>query len=330
MNLAQRIMELRKQRGWSQEDLSEQMDVSRQSVSKWESGASVPDLEKILKLSQLFDVSTDYLLKDNIAELPQSPADTPVSREPMPRNVSTAEAENYLALVRRASTRIAAAVLVLILSPTPLMLLGALAENNMGLSENTAGGIGVGILLAMIAAGVLVLVMSGLKLSGYEYLEKEVIVLERSLVPQLIQRRQAFQPTYGWTIGIGVTLCILGIVPVIVVGALGGSDLLCMAMVDVLLLCIAVAVFGFIRVGMIHESYQKLLQEGDYSIDQKRRNKRMAAFPGIYWCIVTAIYLGYSFYTGNWDRSWIIWPVAGVLFAACVGIVNAAMQKKES
>ena len=71
--------------------------------------------------------------------------------------------------------------------------------------------------------------------------------------------------------------------------------------------------------------YQKLLQEGDYSIDQKRRNKRMAAFPGIYWCIVTAIYLGYSFYTGNWDRSWIIWPVAGVLFAACVGIVNAAM-----
>ena len=67
MNLAQKIMELRKQRGWSQEDLSEQMDVSRQSVSKWESGASVPDLEKILKLSQLFDVSTDYLLKDNIA-----------------------------------------------------------------------------------------------------------------------------------------------------------------------------------------------------------------------------------------------------------------------
>ena len=108
MNLAQRIMELRKQRGWSQEDLSEQMDVSRQSVSKWESGASVPDLEKILKLSQLFDVSTDYLLKDNIAELPQSPADTPVSREPVPRNVSTAEAENYLALIRRASTRIAA------------------------------------------------------------------------------------------------------------------------------------------------------------------------------------------------------------------------------
>ena len=105
MNLAQKIMELRKQRGWSQEDLSEQMDVSRQSVSKWESGASVPDLEKILKLSQLFDVSTDYLLKDNIAELPQSPADTPVSREPVHRNVSTAEAENYLALIRRASTR---------------------------------------------------------------------------------------------------------------------------------------------------------------------------------------------------------------------------------
>ena len=59
-------MALRKQRGWSQEELAQQLSVSRQSVSKWESGASVPDLDKILKMSEIFDVSTDALLKEEM------------------------------------------------------------------------------------------------------------------------------------------------------------------------------------------------------------------------------------------------------------------------
>ena len=64
MKLAEKIMALRKQRGWSQEELAQQLSVSRQSVSKWESGASVPDLDKILKMSEIFDVSTDALLRE--------------------------------------------------------------------------------------------------------------------------------------------------------------------------------------------------------------------------------------------------------------------------
>ena len=66
MKLAEKIMAMRKQRGWSQEELAQQLSVSRQSVSKWESGASVPDLDKILKMSEIFDVSTDALLKEEM------------------------------------------------------------------------------------------------------------------------------------------------------------------------------------------------------------------------------------------------------------------------
>ena len=66
MILAEKIMQLRKKNGWSQEELAEQMKVSRQSVSKWESGASVPDLDKILKMSEIFGVSTDTLLKEEM------------------------------------------------------------------------------------------------------------------------------------------------------------------------------------------------------------------------------------------------------------------------
>lgn len=63
MNLNQKITQLRNDNNWSQEELAEKLNVSRQSVSKWESGQSKPDLDKIVVLSNIFDVSTDYLLK---------------------------------------------------------------------------------------------------------------------------------------------------------------------------------------------------------------------------------------------------------------------------
>lgn len=63
MNLSERIQELRKRKGLSQEQLAEILSVSRQAVSKWESNQSVPEVEKIVAMSNLFEVSTDYLLK---------------------------------------------------------------------------------------------------------------------------------------------------------------------------------------------------------------------------------------------------------------------------
>ena len=68
MILADKIIRLRKKNGWSQEDLADKMNVSRQAVSKWEGAQTIPDLEKILQLSILFGVSTDYLLKDEIED----------------------------------------------------------------------------------------------------------------------------------------------------------------------------------------------------------------------------------------------------------------------
>ena len=73
MSLADKITLLRKKQGWSQIDLADRLDVSRQSVSKWEMGQAVPELDKIIKLSELFDVTTDYLLKDNAADSPPPP-----------------------------------------------------------------------------------------------------------------------------------------------------------------------------------------------------------------------------------------------------------------
>ena len=65
MNFPEKLLTLRKAEGMTQEQLAEKLDVSRQSISKWESGQAIPELEKIVVLSTIFDVTTDYLLKSS-------------------------------------------------------------------------------------------------------------------------------------------------------------------------------------------------------------------------------------------------------------------------
>lgn len=83
MILADKIIKLRKKNGWSQEELADKMNISRQAISKWESSQTLPDLERILQLSSLFKVTTDYLLKDEIEneDLMSNPSYTNKIRE---------------------------------------------------------------------------------------------------------------------------------------------------------------------------------------------------------------------------------------------------------
>ena len=96
MILADKIVENRKKNGWSQEELAEKLGVSRQSVSKWESAQAVPDLKKILQLSELFGVTTDYLVKDELEEAPAqevAPVDNGI--EETTRTVTMEEAASF-------------------------------------------------------------------------------------------------------------------------------------------------------------------------------------------------------------------------------------------
>ena len=68
MTLSDKIIQLRKINGWSQEDLAERMDISRQAISRWENGTALPDANNVLHLSKLFNVTTDYLLNDDCSD----------------------------------------------------------------------------------------------------------------------------------------------------------------------------------------------------------------------------------------------------------------------
>ena len=330
MILAEKITTLRKQNGWSQEELAAKLNVSRQSVSKWESAASIPDLEKIIKLSQIFGVSTDYLLKDELDEEPcKAVAYDEVFDEgrEAARTVTLDEANAYMDTVSRAAGKIAAGVMACIISPVPLTPLGGMAEYRIiPITEDMAGGIGVAILLLIVAAAVAVFIMQGMKLEKYQYMEKEALSLQYGIAGIVESKKGNFEPVFKGCLVAGVTLCIISVVPLMIAAAFRSPDIIYIYCVAILLMMISCGVFLMVWSGMIHGSYQKLLEEGDYTREKKLENKRNNNLATVYWCTATAIYLGYSFVTGKWYISWVIWPCAGVLYAAVCGI--AAMLRK--
>ena len=173
MILADKIITLRKKNGWSQEELAEKLGVTRQSVSKWEGAQSVPDLNKILLMSRIFEVSTDFLLKDELEMTEENQGAeifTEKSSEDVAafRKVTMEEARGYLELKERISGKVAGAVFLCIVSPACLIFLSAAQEaGRMKATENMVAGLGITILLLMVAAAVAVFIRCEMKTKPY-------------------------------------------------------------------------------------------------------------------------------------------------------------------
>ncbi len=324
MILADKIIAMRKKNGWSQEELAEKLNVSRQSVSKWESAASIPDINKILELSKIFGVTTDYLLKDDLDETVYTDSDENDSRV----SVSLSEANEYIESSRAYGRRIGTGVLMCIMSPVPLILLCGLHEESasgLGISAGAVAGIGVTVLLAIVAAAVAIFITSSMKMKRFEYLDKKDFELLYGVAGVVREKRASFERKYIAQTVIGVILCILSAVPLIVAGATGASDAVCILMVALLLAVVSAAVNLFVSSGTVKSCFDRLLSEGEYDAVEKVKNKKIEKIGGVYWPIVVAIYLGWSFYTNNWGFTWIVWPVAALVFG---GITSAIKGEK--
>ena len=321
MILADKIIEERKKNGWSQEELADKLGVSRQAVSKWESAGAVPDLQRIIQLSELFSVSTDYLLKDEMEVEKSSDMMKGINEDMTLRKVSMEEANEFLDMKRKGAPSIANAVSVCIISPALLIFLSGMAESGVAkMTEGMAAGVGMIFLFVMVALAVFTFITYGIRESRMEHFEKENFETAYGVTGMVKEKRRDYEGTFARGISFGVVFCILAALPLIIAGTMGASDFVCCSLVGLLLLMVASGVNMMIRVGMIKSSYDTLLQEGEFSAEEKLAKKKSEPFAGAYWCLVTAIYLGWSFWTMNWSATWIVWPVAGVLFAALSAI----------
>ena len=331
MILADKIIDERKKNGWSQEELAEQLGVSRQSVSKWESAGSVPDLKKVIQMAELFGVSTDYLLKDELEKENRAVVETYGSDADSPlRRVSMEEANAFLDAKRETAPRLANTVSLFILSPVALLLLAGIAESpDYNLAEGPAMAVGLAVLLLLTAVGVFIQITDWNKLSRFEYLERESFETEYGVSGMVKEKKRDYESRYSLGLAGGTVICIVAVIPLLVAGAMETNALVLILCVDLLLALVALGANLIVRVSTVKESYDTILQEGDYAKNKKRIQAKMGAFSAAYWCLTTAIYLGWSTWTQRWDTGCIIWAVAGVLYAGVYGIVRMVLKADE-
>lgn len=332
MILADKIIQLRKKSGWSQEELAAQMGVSRQSVSKWESGQSIPDLDKILKLSALFNVSTDFLLKDELSDAPVAVDQAPEADAAV-RTVSMEEADAFLTLQAQAAPKIALGVSLCILSPMLLIYLGALSDVEGGyrVSEAVAMAVGLPVLLLVVVGAVALFLRYGRPLERYDYLDKEAIELAYGVEGVVRKRHSAMVKRHTTRLIVGTALCILAAVPLFVSAVFEEQGALMGPVYGLLatLAMVAVGVYLLVETCTLNGGYQRLLEEGDYTRAKKEESKRNGPLLMIFWGVTTGIYLFWSFWTDDWERTWLVWPVAGVLFVAALGMSSMLHERKK-
>lgn len=331
MILADKIINERKKNGWSQEDLAEKLGVSRQAVSKWEGAQSIPDLQKIVRLAEVFNVSTDFLLKDEMepADRPEKTAfenqDTELDKDV--RRISLEEANDFIRSENARAPRLALAVALFILSPVLLILLsGAVAEGHLHISENTAAFAGLTMLFLFVAGGVYIILSEGRRKAQFADIENQRLETSYGVSGLVRQYRNDYQDTHNRKVTLSVIMYILCALPLVLVSVLEQSGFIMIMMVGVLLGTVAVATYIIVETTVIMNSFEILLQTGDFS-EAKKDEEHLSS---IYWSIITAVYLATSFLTFNWGRSWIIWPVAAVAYPAVKAVVGLITGKRYS
>lgn len=322
MSIAERIMNLRKKEGWSQEELADRLGVSRQSVSKWESGASVPDINRILEMSELFGVSTDHLLKGEGNDSSEAQEKIVLTvDEPEGRRMTSQEINSFMEATATFSRKIATGVTLCIISPSLLIGLAGLSEGGM-VSEKIHVLVGIIWLLAMIAVAVSLFIRGGTQMSRFQYVKQGNFYLEQQSINIIEGVLTEFEPQFSAGISKGVALCILSPAPLIAFALIGFPDTWIVLMVVVLLIMVSVAVNMFIRLSIVRDGFLQLLKRKDFDPVNQENAKREEKLGSIYWPIIVAAYLLWSFSADAWHISWMIFPIAGLIFAALSNAVK--------
>lgn len=354
MTLSEKILMLRKQKGWSQEELAEQLGVSRQSVSKWESGTSLPDLNRILDLSRLFSVSTDFLLKEEevMEEEPEPPdpeqgtcsGEKPedgaeeqvlegewVTPEEMEdengkyyRRVSFSEALDYLEQMGEYGRQVGRGIMLCIYAPAALMgsvAAVSLAMGNSVRAENVAGGLGTMLLLLLVAWAVTIFIGSGSKIEKYQYLSKKHYILEPGVAEAVQEEKEAFENIYRKSMMVGICMCIVSVIPVLLAGIFDSQEVLVLMGVVLMFLIVGVGVHLIVSATVVREAQETLLKRGmteeeavERIIKKKKKKGGLKKYEDSYWILITVIYLVCSFASMKWWGTWIIFVAAAAVW----------------
>lgn len=317
MILSDKIILLRKKNNLTQEELAEKLGVSRQSVSKWEMGNSIPDINKIIQLSDVFGVKTDYLLKDEIDDIEYS--DDTVEELEAKKTISVEDANDFMSAYEEYSNNVAESISLFIISPVAVLVSQIIALTTNFKSEDFFVIGGIVVLFLIIAFGVYKLIVKANLIEKYDFISKESFNLSYGVKGLVEKKKEEREQT--------IIMYILCVIPVILV-SISESEVLQLSSVILLLIIVSAATNILIKKLSVISSYNMLLQVEDYTMKNKKLREKMSGYVTAYWLIITAVYLAVSLYTNRWEITWVIFAAGAVLFAAFYFILKSHFNNK--
>ena len=243
------------------------------------------------------------------------------------RVVDLDEATDYIETQDQYRPGIANGVALIILGVAFWMLLMGLSDGPLPISLEITSVVGLAFLLIAIAGAVYIFIKNGSEMSKYDYLEKEPFTLSPRASTFLVEKRKELQTVQPSKIAINVLLYIIAVIPIIL-GSLMNQHWTFIGLATALVI-VAIATRQIIIVGGASTPYAVIFQEEEYEVT-KKADSRLQALSQVYWMLITGLFLGYSFITGNWGISWVIWPIAGLLFGMIQVIWNGFINKAEN
>lgn len=300
MSFGENLQYLRKQKEITQEQLAEQLEVSRQSVSKWESGQSYPEMEKLLQICSMFHCSMDTLMQGDISK-------------------SFAEdLFGYDKFKNMFSRMMAAGVGILLFGISLMMLLCGI-----GIDE----GIAAAVFFALLIVSVLIFVVTGMQ--GGQFNQKHPLIEDFYTEEEKDRAYRRF--TVGIATGIGMIL--IGLLFVIVGDyRLEKLNLMDKVQIDrweylingIFMLIVAVAASWLTYTGLQKAKYdiKGYNKDNNPSPQKKKRNELIGKLCGCIMLVATIVFFLVGFLNSAWEVSWIAYAVAGILCAVVAVILG--------
>jgi len=234
--------------------------------------------------------------------------------------LSGEEAYAYLEQTRRGSSWIGVGVWLIMAGICAMLLIGSIFGDSETGENGTAGAVGVVVLLLTIAAAVPIFIVNSMRIDRYEHYDDQIILLDAEVKSELERQAINYNSLFAARLSFGIALMLVSLGVFIVLGTLGYR----MVPLVIFLSMIGFAVFLFIRTGMTRSAYDVLLGRGDYAKKVRfvKSNKLTGTIASVYWPVIAAIYLLWSFVGEAWQISWVVWPAAGVLFGAIAGGIS--------
>ena len=292
MAFSENLQFLRAQNGVTQEQLAEQLDVSRQSVSKWESGASFPEMDTLLRICDLYDVNLDTLLRGSVEE----------------SNVS--DTAQYDSFMNRFARRISFSIGAIIAAIAVLMVLDVVGIHEM---------LSAAFLLLVITISVVIMVASGIQEENFR--KKHPVITDFYTE----EEKDTFHQKLVWYIAGGVGAILFGVVLLVLSFAfLPEREPYESIVGSVFMLIIAAAVTTFVYGGMQEDKYKiwKYNRDNNPTPEAKKRLNMIGTACGCIMLLATAIYVALGFTRDAWDIAWWVFPVGGIL----CGIVSVVLN----